>query len=145
MDSQPGQYEFLPHTADAKFRAYGKTLHEAFGNAAKAMFSIMTDIEKIKPKLKFPLKFKAESREAALFDFLDKLIFLLDTEGFLLHECKDLLVDRNCDGSYWVSCTAVGDKHKGYDVHSEVKAVTYNEMSIEFDDKRVVVQVVVDI
>mgnify|MGYP006451174011 FL=1 len=36
-------YEFLEHTADEKFRAYGKTLEEAFINAALATAKIMTD------------------------------------------------------------------------------------------------------
>ena len=45
------KYKFLEHTADAKFQAFGATLEEAFSNAALAMFSVMTEPEKIKPKL----------------------------------------------------------------------------------------------
>src|SRR3989344_5902493 len=45
------KYKFLEHTADAKFQAFGATLEEAFSNAALAMFSVMTEPGKIKPKL----------------------------------------------------------------------------------------------
>ena len=43
-------YEFLPHTADVKFLAYGKTLEEAFQNAALATFQVMST-KKIKKVL----------------------------------------------------------------------------------------------
>ena len=41
------KYRFLPHTADAKFQAFGKTLEESFVNAALAMASLMWDWELI--------------------------------------------------------------------------------------------------
>ena len=46
MPSQQKQYEYLEHTADVKFLAYGKTLEEVFENAALAMFNVMIDTEK---------------------------------------------------------------------------------------------------
>ena len=42
------KYEYLPHTADVKFRAYGKNLEETFSNAATAMMNIMVDTKKVK-------------------------------------------------------------------------------------------------
>ena len=47
MQSQQKQYEYLEHTADVKFLAYGKTLEEVFENAALAMFNVMIDTGKI--------------------------------------------------------------------------------------------------
>jgi len=41
------RYRFLEHTADAKFQAFGKTLEEAFSNAALATASLMWDWEEI--------------------------------------------------------------------------------------------------
>ncbi len=145
MESRPGRYEFLPHTADAKFKAFGKSLDDCFRNAACAMFAIMTDVDAVQAKLKFPIRLKASNRQAALFDFLDQLLFLLDTEGFLLHDCEQMRVTRNCDGTYWVTCEAVGDYHKGYDVSGNVKAVTYNDMTFERKDDQWECQVVVDL
>jgi SHS2 domain-containing protein len=46
------KFKFFEHTADVEFEAYGKTLEEAFENAALAMFSVMTDTIKVKPKTK---------------------------------------------------------------------------------------------
>ena len=41
-----GRFEFLEHTADVYIRAYGKTMEEAYENAALAMFEVMTDLIK---------------------------------------------------------------------------------------------------
>ena len=41
------EYELLPHTADAMFRGYGRSLEEAFKNAAKAMYAVLIDPKEI--------------------------------------------------------------------------------------------------
>ncbi len=46
-----GKYEeirILYHIADAKFRAFGLTLEEAFENAALALFNVMIDTSNLK-------------------------------------------------------------------------------------------------
>lgn len=145
MISKPGEYEFFEHTADAKFRAYGKTLEESFRNAARACFAIVTDVDLVKPIQEFPIEVNAKRLEAALFDFLDELLFLLDTEGFLLHDCRQMKIEKKTDGSYHICCVVVGDYHKSYDVSCNVKAVTYNDMKIEKSPDGYMMQVVVDL
>jgi len=43
-------YEFFEHTADVGIIARGNTLEEAFSNAAKAVFEVMTDTSKVEAK-----------------------------------------------------------------------------------------------
>jgi len=52
------KYEFLEHTADVKFRAYGKTLEEAFENVALAFAETVSKGEKIKEKKKKSISVK---------------------------------------------------------------------------------------
>jgi SHS2 domain-containing protein len=138
-------FKFFPKTADAKFQAYGKTLEEAFANAALAMFNVMTSTEKIKPIIERKISAEAESLEALLYDFLVKFLVLLDGEGFVAHEVIVSKVDET-DGRYSISATALGDKlGPKYEAHDNVKAVTYNEMKIKSDKKGWVLQVVCDI
>ena len=47
MPSQGKKYEYLEHTADIKFLAYGETVEEVFENAALAMFNVIIDTEKV--------------------------------------------------------------------------------------------------
>lgn len=137
------RYEFLAHTADAKFRAYGATMEEAFSNAALALFSVMTDPEKIKPKKEFKISVEGKNNEALLYNFLEELLFLLDTESFMLNSVKEIKVEHN---HLRIVATVCGDEtQKYYDIHGEVKAVTYNEMFVKQEATGWVVQVVVDL
>ena len=67
------KYEFLEHVADAKFRAYGKTIEEQFSNAALAMTSIMAD--DVKGNIKRDFSVKGSDRENLLYNFLEELLF----------------------------------------------------------------------
>ena len=65
-----GKYEFLDHTADAKFRAYGKSLEEAFSNAAAALTGIMFDAEKVEAKTNKSIQVEAGDLKSLLVAFL---------------------------------------------------------------------------
>ena len=147
---------FLDHTADAKFQAFGNSLEEAFINAGIGMFELLTS-DKVQPKIKHKIKIESSSKEALLFDFLDELIFLLDTEGFIASEIEMFEI-LTSNAGFIIQTTVKGDYFKKYDVHCDIKAVTYNEMVIDEEynqskskikDKqqgwKVMVQVVLDI
>jgi SHS2 domain-containing protein len=134
-------YEFLPHTADAKFRAYGKTLEEAFMNAAYAMADIITDHKKVKPAAEKTISVKSENKEALLYDFLEQFLILLDSEGFLLNKVKELKIKNN-----QLTAKITGDTHpEKYEIETHIKAVTYQEMFIKKEKGQYIVQVIVDL
>ena len=56
------KYKFLPHTADLKFRAYGKTIEEAFINAGYAIKSIISK-KKVKQFIKKSIKIQGNDIE----------------------------------------------------------------------------------
>ena len=85
-------YKYLPHTADTKFQAYGKTLEEAFINSAYAMTDVITDHTKIKPTTEKSFEVESENKEALLYDFLEQFLILLDSESFLLSKIKELKI-----------------------------------------------------
>lgn len=134
-------YEFLPHTADAKFRAYGKTLEEAFKNSAYAMTDVITDHKKIKQTTEKTFEVKSENKEALLYDFLEQFLILLDSEGFLLSKIKELRIANNK-----LTAKVTGDNHpENYEIATHIKAVTYQEMFIKEEKEGYVIQVIVDI
>ena len=137
------KFEFTgKRIADAEFRAYGKSLEEAFKNAALAMCSIMFDYKKVKPALKKEISVEGTDLQSLLYNFLEEILFLLDTENFLLHEIEDLKIKNEKN----LTAVLVGDSAiENYEIFGEVKAVTYNDMKIEKQDSVYVVQVVVDI
>jgi len=138
-------YSFLPHTADAKFQADGTTLEEAFSSAAEAMFSVMADPAKVKPVYEEKISVEGADKKALLYAFLEELLFLLDTKKFLLNRIISISIAIKED-KLILDATAAGDIDlEQYEIHGEVKAVTYNEMEITEEEGKVTVQVVVDL
>ena len=82
------KFKFLEHTADAKFQAFGKNLEEAFSNAALAMFSVITNTRKVKENVSHDIECSSKDLKSLLYDFLEELVFLIDTENFLLNKVK---------------------------------------------------------
>lgn len=138
------KYKYLDHTADAMFESYGKDMEEAFVNSALAMFNILTDITKVKSEKKFEIEVKANSYEKLLFDFLGELLFYLDTEHMLFSKFDNMKITK-VDNKYELFCSAIGDLASNYDTHGDIKAPTYNEMSIKETDDGVIIKAVVDI
>ncbi|MBI2133977.1 archease [Candidatus Woesearchaeota archaeon] len=140
------QYEFFDHTADAKFRAYGKNLQEAFANAAIAMTSLMFDTEKIEPRINKAIESEGTDLKALLVNFLSEFLYLHDTEGFILRKLTSITINKQREG-YRLAAIAKGDTYsEKYEILGDVKAVTYNEIEVREEEKgNCWVQIVVDI
>jgi SHS2 domain-containing protein len=138
------KYKYIDHTADLKVRAYGKTLEEAFANAAIGGFDFLTDTAKIKKKTEKKISIKAKRLESLLYDFIEQLLFLLDTEGFMISGFKDMKINQAND-KFELKCTALGDSYKNYEVKGDIKAITYSEMNIRKEKNAYVIDLVFDI
>jgi len=76
------KFKFLPHTADRKFQAFGKTIEEVFKNSALALFKTIYD-EKISEKKKFKIYAKGKDLENLMYNFLEEFLVLIDSKNFL--------------------------------------------------------------
>jgi SHS2 domain-containing protein len=143
------KYKFFDKTADAKFQAYGNTLEEAFKNAQEAMISIIYNIEEV-----LDYEFDEQERdvivegtnlETLLYNFLEEVIFLMSAELFVGVVKKIQII--HVDEMYKLKAIMEGTQAINLEGHGEVKAVTYNEMYVKFDEEKgkYTVQVVVDL
>ncbi len=128
MKNEP--YEYLPHTAEAKFAAYGNTMEESFGNAALAMENIIVETEKIKPATRKILSIETKHLKGLLYDFLQELLVLFDSERFALHKVESVTIQQK-GSDYVLHAIVIGDDAQHYEILSGVKSVTYNEMEIK--------------
>ncbi len=121
------KYKFINKiTSDVMFEAYGKDLKELFENAALALFSVICEIKKVKPKKKEKFEMKAENLQDLMYNFLSGLIAIVDTEEMFFSKIKVLEIDEN-----HVVAELQGEPiipEKGGTV---VKAVTYYEYKVE--------------
>ena len=134
------KYRFLEHTADVKFQAFGKDMNEAFENAAIALFNAMYK-GKVTKKINKKIKVQGKDNESLLYNFLEELLFLLDSENFFLSDVK---VEINKNGNS-LTAELYGDNASNYEISLQVKAITYHDMIVEKKGKKWVTQVVVDV
>ena len=134
------KYRFLSHTADVKFKAYGRSLNETFENSALAMVNIMCK-DRIKPGKKINISVKGKDIDNLLYNFLEKLLILLDSKNFLVSRLK-VNVDAK---SMSLKAVLYGDSSKNYSLGTGIKSVTYNEMLVKKINNKWFCQVVLDV
>jgi len=138
------KYRFFQHTADAKFQAYGQTLEEAFQHAALAVASLMWNWKRIDQKTEVPVQVDGRDLKQLLVNFLEEILYLLDTRSFLLSQVEDIAIRRK-NSMYILQAIFKGDEYSSdYEISGDVKAITYNEMVIR-ENAPCMVQVVADI
>jgi SHS2 domain-containing protein len=121
-------FEILEHTADVAIRAFGEDMAKAFVNAAKAMFSLITDPASIREIQCREVNVKAPDREILLVEWLNELIYLFDTEQMLLVRFEILsLSDTNLFALCW------GEKAdlSRHEIKIGIKSATYHMLKIE--------------
>jgi SHS2 domain-containing protein len=137
-------YKFFSHTADAKFQAFGQTLEETFVHAAFAVSSLMWDREKIAKNIEIPVVMGGKDLEQLLVNFLEEILYLLDTRNFLLGSIDNISLERVPEG-WKIQASFTGDENASeYEIFGDVKAITYNEMIVK-NEIPYMVQVVLDI
>jgi SHS2 domain-containing protein len=141
-----GKFKFLEHTADAYIAAYGKTLAEAFENAALAMFEVMTDTEKISTDMVDSIEVEAEDEYALLYSWLEALLVKFETKNMLYSKFEISNIEETADG-FKVKAVVWGEKFnaKKHPQKVGVKAVTYHRMEIIKDIDKVTLEFILDI
>jgi SHS2 domain-containing protein len=139
------KFEWIEHPSDIGFRAYGRTLAEAFQNAGAALFEIMTDLSKISAREQFSITLEAEDKHALLYDWIDRLLYLHDSLGVVLSKFEVQIKEEG--GKFRLEAKAWGEKFdpSRHPSRTSVKAMTYHMMEIKEEGGRAWVQAVVDI
>lgn len=120
------EFRLVEHTADVAVEARGDTLGEAFAACADGLTAAQCEDVPASGQ-QFAVTAHAESREAALLEYLDELVYQRDVRGVLPadHEAKVHFREE-----WVVEAYARGVPLEAVDAR-EVKAVTYSEMRLE--------------
>ncbi|MCK4475443.1 MAG: archease [Methanophagales archaeon] len=121
--------KYIEHPSDVGFEAYGDTLEELFANAAIATYSFMTDVDAIEEEVEREVEIKSEDLYSLMFDWLDEMIFLFESESLVMKKF-DIEVDSS---NFKIGGKCRGGKFDPYKHESGIiiKAVTYNMMEIK--------------
>ena len=132
------RYEQLEHTADLALRIYGRTLRELFANAAYAMFSQLTDLQRIALSVQREVEVEGIDYESVLVNWLNELLYLQDTRGeayaaFAVHRLSRRRLQATVRGQ------------PTEDIYRIIKGATYHDLAIEETGKGYVVTIVLDV
>ena len=136
------KYEFLDHTADVLFQAYGKTLDELCLNAALALQEVQVKISTVSPRKKKKIVLQAQTPEQLLFDFLQELVFVKDVEMLVFSKFAVKIV-----GKYKLTAQCFGEKInlKKHELNVDAKAITMHQFEVKKTKAGWKARVIVDI
>lgn len=140
------KFEFLEHTADIYIASYGKTMGEAFENAAIAMFEVMTDTQSVESTLEESVSVNGRDELELLYNWLELLIVNFETKNKLYSKFKILTLKKK-PGVFSLTAKIWGE-HFDPKKHVQkvgVKAITYHRMKIIKDSKKVTLEFILDI
>ncbi len=134
-------FEIVNHTADVGIIAYGADMNEAFANAAKALFSLITELDDVEEVLHRDIELTAPDQESLLVGWLNELIYLFDAENIIFKRFDITQLSQTHLKARSYGHKVDSSKHK---LKTGVKAATYHMLKI---DKRngAEVQVLFDI
>jgi SHS2 domain-containing protein len=130
--------KFLEHTADIKFRVSAKTEENLFGETARAFCQYVSGKKNVTGRKKKNILVEGQDNCEMLYNFVDELIFLLDSESFLATDAKVKFTKKG------LNAELSGDDAKNYDL-CQVKAATYAEMYVKKIKNEWEAQVVLDV
>ncbi|VVC00469.1 Protein archease [uncultured archaeon] len=154
MGNESLKFKFLPDVAiaDLAFRAEGRTREELFANCGLALMSAMANAAKIKAKVHRVIEVDGKGDKELLYNFLEELVYLKDTEGVLFRKFKVRISQgkNKKDGAREMSLSAecAGDSLKAIgreNLLNDVKAITMHMFEVRREKGKWGATVVVDI
>jgi len=123
-------------------RGKGLTKEQAFEQAALALTSVITSIDKVEPEQKVAITCQAIDDELLLLDWLNTLLYEMDTRKMLFSSFEIHLDKNTLNAVAWGQRIDI-QKHQPT---VEVKAATYMELSVRQDESGTwIAQCVVDV
>ena len=133
-------YEYFEHLADVGIVGRGRSLEEAFAEAAKAMFNLMVNIEAVRPIKAVEVGCEAENEEELFVEWLNALLAVASINNMVFSQFEVRIENLDLVG------LARGEAldPERHEAKTEVKAATYSQLKI-VKDGEFVAQCVVDV
>jgi SHS2 domain-containing protein len=124
------KYEFVEHTADVTFKAYGRDLDELFANAAEALESTLVRLDSVAQRETTTFEMTSDSYENLLYDWLAELLVIFEVERFAIKKCMVKIA------GFSLAAECLGERidPNKHIFNTEVKAVTYHNLQVMKND-----------
>jgi len=133
-------YEILEHTADLRFRVTGRTLPEAFAEAARAVS--LTMAPNCTPgQVERRIELESPDTGTLLADFLSEILYLSDAEGLAF--CEFAVEIRG--GHLSASCRGEEFRREKHGGGEEIKGISYSGLSLYREGESYVLEFIADV
>ncbi len=122
------EFEIVDHTADVGIIAYGANMNQAFANAAKALFSLITELDDVEEVIYRDIELTAPDQESLLVEWLNELIYLFDAENIIFKRFDITQLSPTHLKARSYGHKVDSSKHK---LKTGVKAATYHMLKID--------------
>jgi SHS2 domain-containing protein len=130
-------FKYHDHTADITVECWAPTLEEAFEEAALGALEVILDTSTVQPIHSTDVDVHGIDLEELLVEWIGYIIALIDINSQFYSKFEVLEISKKSDG-FTLNGRVWGEDIdlERHDTRTEVKAMTYADMSIEQDAKR---------
>lgn len=120
------RFRILPHTTDIRLKIYGQNLKELFLNSTLGLVKLLgIGLDQTAGRKRI-VRLKARDAESLLVDWLNEILYIVQTRHFL----PACVVITHCDGKK-LEAALTGKYSKGkISLLREIKAATYHNLKI---------------
>lgn len=127
MGRRDGAYRVIEHTADAGIEAVGATLEEAFEHAARGMYSLMVDPDRVAEAERVTVRIDGRDEADLLERWLKELLFITDTTGLVFGRFDVTIQGNQLEGAaYGEPLDAERHEQRG-----DIKGVTKHMTAVD--------------
>ena len=134
-------WEHFHHQADIGVRGCGKSLEDAFAQAAIGLTAVITEPDEVAASIPVSLHCEAPDLELLFADWLNALIYEMTLRKMLFSLFEVRIVDNQLDATAWGEPIEMARHQPAV----EVKGATYTELYVEQIEGAWIAQCVVDV
>jgi SHS2 domain-containing protein len=141
-----GGFHFIEHTADVAVEIQSDSLKDLFTIAGTAWRQIVFGPSEIRPSSVRNFETEAESCEELLVEFLSELNYIWTIKRWIAGKVEEVIF-REKPGIIRLNAQLSGEAYEPdrHIVEVEIKAVTFHQMDIKFEEGQYTTKVVFDI
>ena len=138
-------HRFIDHTADIAVQITADSFEELIQESLIAFNESVLDSVDKKSEEELEIDLQDSSREGLLVSFLNEINFLLTVKKWISKSVDEIVIKNNLN-NYELNCKIKGSKLTvDIDLKEEIKSVTYHQMEIKEENRKLFTRIVFDI